>query len=263
MKIDFTGKNGVVTGAGSGIGKSIALQFAKNGANVWMGDIVGPNGEATLEQMNKFKNSYGFSRVDVGKKEQVEAMFEAARKKFGSIDIVVNAAGVFMPKHFLESTPEDIKQHLDINLMGVIYACQIALDIMIKQGGGGKIVNISSVGGRHGELDFPFYALGKAAILNLTQSVAYNGAPHRINVNAVCPGIIRTPMWDVILNGISRGSKDVDHEKLFNEILKSRTPLGKAQTGDDIAHTVLFLCSPYTDEVTGQGWNVCGGSVMS
>ncbi len=263
MKIDFTGKNAIVTGAGSGIGKSIALQFAENGANVWICDIVEPNGEATLEEMKKFRHSYGFSKVDVAKKEDLSSMFEAANEKFGSIDIVVNAAGVFMPKHFLDSTPEDIKEHLDINLMGVIYACQLALDTMIEQGGGGKIVNISSVGGRHGELDFPFYALGKAAILNLTQSVAYNGAPHRINVNAVCPGIIRTPMWHNILDAIAGGSEDVDHEKLFDDILKSRTPLGKAQTGEDIAYTVLFLCSPYTDEVTGQAWNVCGGSVMS
>jgi NAD(P)-dependent dehydrogenase (short-subunit alcohol dehydrogenase family) len=263
MKIDFTGKNAIVTGAGSGIGKSIALLLAENGANVWICDIVEPNGEATLKEIKKFKNSYGFSKVDVAKKEELDAMFEAAKEKFGSVDILVNAAGVFMPKHFLESTPEDIKKHLDINLMGVIYACQIALDTMIKQGAGGKIVNISSVGGRHGELDFPFYALGKSAILNLTQSVAYNGAPHSINVNAVCPGIIRTPMWDSILNGISGGSKNVDQEELFEEILKSRTPLGRAQTGEDIAYTVLFLCSSYTDEVTGQAWNVCGGSVMS
>ena len=97
----------------------------------------------------------------------------------------------------------------------------------------------------------------------MVKGAALELAPHNIRVNAVCPGIIRTPMWDVILNGISRGSKDVDHEELFNDILKSRTPLGKAQTGEDIAYTVLFLCSPYTDEVTGQAWNVCGGSVMS
>jgi len=263
MKIDFTGKNAIVTGAGSGIGKSIALQFAENGANVWIGDIVEQSGQATLEEMKKFNHAYGFSKVDVANKEDISAMFEAAKEKLGSIDIVVNAAGVFMPQHFLDATPEDIKKHLDINLMSVVYGCQLALDTMIKQGGGGKIVNISSVGGRHGELDFPFYALGKAGIINLTQSVAYNGAPHRINVNAVCPGIIRTPMWDTILKGIAGESVDVDTEKLFDDILRSRTPLGKAQTGDDIAYTVLFLCSKYTDEVTGQAWNVCGGSVMS
>ena len=118
MEIDFTGKNAIVAGAGSGIGKSIAIQFAENGANVWICDIVGPDGEATLEKMRKFRHSYGSSKTGVAIREEVEAMFGAAKKKFISIDIVVNAAGVFMPKHFLESTPEDIKKHLDINRIG-------------------------------------------------------------------------------------------------------------------------------------------------
>ena len=112
---------------------------------------------------------------------------------------------------------------------------------MIKHGGGGKIVSNSSVGGRHGELDFPFCPLGKAAFLNHTQSVAYNGAPHGINVNAVCPGIIRTPMWDVILYAISRGPRDVDREKLFNDILKSRIPLGKVYRPGKILSTRYFF----------------------
>lgn len=263
ITLDFTGRNAIVTGAGSGIAKSIALQLAASGANVWIGEIVEKNAEETLSQMHQYGNSYGFTKVDVGNKTDVATMFEEAKKRFGTIDIVVNGAGVFMPKHFNEASPEEIKKHLDINLMGVVYGCQLALDTMLKQGTGGKIVNVSSVGGRHGDQDFPFYSLGKAGVLNLTQSIAYIGAPHRINCNAVCPGIIRTPMWDTILRGITSGAEDVDYEKLFDDILKSRTPLGKAQTGDDIAYTVLFLCSRYTDEVTGQAWNVCGGSVMS
>ncbi len=263
ITLDFSGKNAIVTGAGSGIGKAIALQLAEGGANVWIGEIVEQNAAATLEQMKKYGGNYGITKVDVSIKAEIETLFEEAKKQFKTIDIVVNGAGVFMPKHFDEAAPEEIKKHLDINLMGVVYSCQLALDTMIKQGVGGKIVNISSVGGRHGDQDFPFYALGKAGVLNLTQSIAYIGAPHSINCNAVCPGIIRTPMWDTILKGITNGEENVDYEKLFEEILKVRTPLGRAQTGDDIAYTVLFLCSRYSDQVTGQAWNVCGGSAMN
>ena len=263
MIFDFTGKNAIVTGAGSEIGKAIALQLAGNGANVWIGEISEGNAAQTVEEMKKSGESYGFTKVDVGSKEDMSALFEDARKAFGTIDIVVNAAGVFMPKHLLEATPAEIKKHLDINLFGAVYGCQLALDTMIKQGKGGKIVNISSVGGRHGELDFPYYALGKAGVLNWTQSVAYNGAPHGINCNAVCPGIIRTPMWDVILNAAKGGNEDIDTEELFQGILMSRTPLGRAQTAEEMAYAVSFLCSSYADVITGQALNVCGGSVMS
>jgi NAD(P)-dependent dehydrogenase (short-subunit alcohol dehydrogenase family) len=263
ITLDFTGKNAIVTGGGSGIAKAIALQLAEAGANVWIGEIVEKNAQATIDEMKKYQKSYGYTKTDVSKKEDVEAMFRDAKERFGKIDIVVNAAGVFAPVHFIEAGAEDIKRYLDINLMGVIYGCQIALREMIEQGGGGKIVNISSVGGRQGDPEFPYYALGKAGIINLTQSAAYCGAPHRINVNAVCPGIIRTPMWDTILKGMTGGDPNADYDKLFNDVLLARTPLGRAQTGDDIAYTVLFLCSRYTDEVTGQSWNVCGGSVMS
>lgn len=263
MNIEFNGKSAIVTGSGSGLGKAIATQFAENGANVWIGDVVENNGLATLEELKKFGNSYGFTKADISKKDEMRKMFDDAKAKFGKIDIVVNAAGVFMPKHFLDALPEDIEKHLGINLMGAVYGCQLALETFISQGGGGKIVNISSVGGRRGELSFPFYALGKAGVLNLTQSVAYNGAKHNVNVNAVCPGIIRTPMWNGILKAVSGGDENVDTDALFNDILKARCPLGRAQTENDIAYTVLFLCSKYASEVTGQAWNVCGGDAMN
>lgn len=263
ITLDFSGKNAIVTGGGSGIGKAIALQLAEAGANVWLGEIMEAQAAGTLQELAAFGGTYGATRTDVGVKAEVDTLFDAALAQFGSLDIVVNSAGVFLPKHFAQATPDEIKRHLDINLLGTIYSCQRALTVMTEQGRGGKIVNISSVGGRQGDPEFPFYALGKAGVLNLTQSLAYAAAPHRINCNAVCPGIIRTPMWDTILKGISGGSPDVDLDKLFEDVLKSRTPLGVAQTGADIAYTVLFLCSQYADQVTGQAWNVCGGAVMS
>ena len=263
MNIEFKGKSAIITGAASGLGKGIALQFAQNGADVWAVDISEQGGQKTLEEMKPFGNRYGFTRTDISKYEDMAAAYADAKRAFGRIDIAVNAAGVFSTNRFLEATPDDIKKHLDINLMGAVYGCQLALSTMIGQGGGGKIVNLSSVGGRLGELDFPFYTLGKAGVINLTQSVAFNAAPHDINVNAVCPGIIRTPMWEVVLGAIAGDMPAEEREKFFDEVLKARTPLGRAQTPEDIAYAVLFLCSPYAANITGQALNVCGGSKMN
>ncbi|MDR3295776.1 MAG: SDR family oxidoreductase [Clostridiales Family XIII bacterium] len=263
MVFDFTGKKAIVVGGGSGIGKAIALQLADNGADVWIGDLSENGAQTTVSEMRRYKGDYGHTVTDVAKKTDVAALFADAKKQFGEINIVVNSAGVFMPKGLLEAAPEEIKAHLDINLMGIIYGCQLALETMIAQGKGGKIVNISSVGGRGGELKSPYYALGKGAVLNWTQSVAYNGAPHGINCNAICPGIIRTPMWDVILEADGGGDPSVDKEALFHQIVKGRAPLGRAQTAEEMAYAAAFFCSGYADAILGQALNVDGGDRMN
>jgi NAD(P)-dependent dehydrogenase (short-subunit alcohol dehydrogenase family) len=267
MIFDFSGKNAVVAGAGSGIGKAVALQFADAGANVWIGDISEKNAAETAEEMKalgkSFGKSYGYTKTDVSRKEDVAAMFREAKEAFGRIDIAVNSAGVFMTADLLSAAPEDIQKHLGVNLMGVIYGCQTALEIMIEQGGGGKIVNVSSVGGRRGAPGAPYYSLGKAGVINFTQSAAYTGAPYGINCNAICPGIIRTPMWEVILDDAVERGEGTDREQLFDRMMKSRTPLGRAQTGEEMAYAVLFLSSPYADAIVGQALNVCGGSAMN
>lgn len=264
MTFDFTGKKAIVIGAGSGIGKAIALQLADNGADVWVGDIIAENAKAVvLEMSEKYGKSYGYSITDVAEKKDIENLFREAKASFGEINIVVNSAGVFMTNSLIEATPDEIKKHLDINLMGIVYGCQLALETMIEQGKGGKIVNISSVGGRRGELNSPYYSLGKAAIINWSQSVAHNGAPHGINCNTICPGIIRTPMWDTILEAESGGDPNVDKEELFNKIVGARTPLGRAQTAEEMAYAVAFFCSDYADAIIGQALNVDGGDRMN
>jgi NAD(P)-dependent dehydrogenase (short-subunit alcohol dehydrogenase family) len=193
----------------------------------------------------------------------MESLFNDVKNNFGRVDIVVNSAGLFLPASLLDATPEQIKAHLDVNLFGVIHSTRLALKTMIEQGEGGKILNISSVGGRSGEPGAPYYALGKSGIINFTQSAAYTGAPHGINVNAVCPGIIRTPMWDVILDDAASGDPSADKEKLFLGIVDGRTPLGRAQTPEEIAYAACFLCSEYADAIVGQAINVCGGDRMN
>lgn len=259
---DFTGKNVIVTGAGSGIGKCVALEYAKYGANVWVGDISETGSKQTLEKMEAYGHSYGFTRMDISKKDQVQKMYDDALGVFGTVDVIANCAGTFLDRHIFEATPEELERSIGINVLGVVYSCQIGMEQMICQGKGGAVVNLASVGGRQGDKGFPYYAMGKSAVIHFTQSAALNGADHNIKVNCVCPGIVRTPMWEVVLDA-EHTDKSVSREELFNEILKSRIPLGRPQTSEDIANAVLFLTSAYADNITGQALNVCGGDAMN
>ena len=263
IKIDFSGKAAVIAGGGSGIGKAIALELASCGASIWIGDINEHGAAAVCKEIRDKGGEAGFTKTDVSKPDDIEALFTAITAAHDRIDIVVNSAGLFLPESLLEASPEKIKAHLDVNLFGVIHSTKLALNIMIKQGGGGKILNVASVGGRGGEAGAPYYALGKSGIINFTQSAAYTGAPHGINVNALCPGIIRTPMWDVILEDAAGGDPSADKEQLFLEFVKRRTPLGRAQTPEEIAYAACFLCSEYANAIVGQALNVCGGDRMN
>lgn len=260
--LSFEGKNIVVVGAGSGLGRGVALAYARQGGNVWLGDFSAPGGEETLKLLAPFKGKYGFTQVDIAKKPQVETLYDEAVWGLGSVDVIANCAGTFLDRHFFDATPEEIEQSLAVNVLGVIYSCQVGMARMIEQGGGGAVVNLSSVGGRRGDGPFPYYAMGKSAVLNFSQSAALNGAPHGIRVNCVCPGIIRTPMWDTILAAESTGV-DTDLDALFDRIMKDRVPLGRAQTPEEIAQAVLFLSSDWAGSITGQALNVCGGDAMN
>ena len=263
IKINFEGKAAIVVGGGSGIGKAIALELADCGARVWIGDINAEGALAACNEINSRGGEADFTRTDVSKEENIAALFADAKANYGDIHIVVNSAGLFLPDPLLDATPEQIKAHLDVNLFGVVYGTRLAIKTMIAQGGGGKILNVSSVGGRRGEAGAPYYSLGKSGIINFTQSAAYTGAPHGINVNALCPGIIRTPMWDVILENEAGGDPNADKDELFREIVKKRTPLGRAQTAEEMAYAACFLCSGYADAIVGQALNVCGGDHMN
>lgn len=257
---DFTGKNIVVTGAGSGIGRGVALEYARCGGNVWIGDITAAGGEETLAGLKAHGHTCGFTQMDISDKAQVQALYDEAAGALGAPDVIANCAGTFLDRHFYEATPAELERSLFVNLLGVIYSCQVGMARMM--GRGGAVVNLSSVGGRGGDKGFPYYALGKAGIIHFTQSAALNGAPDNIRVNCVCPGIIRTPMWDIILEA-EKPDEDTDKDALFEEIMRGRIPLGRPQTEQDIAHAVMFLSSSYAENITGQALNVCGGDAMN
>lgn len=262
MKINFEGKTAVIFGAGRGIGEAIAFEIAKAGAKVYIADLIEKNCADVCEKLR----AAGYEAVpcgaDVSSYESVDAVIAKAAKETGRVDIVVNNAGIVGLNSFLDTPLEEAKKLVDVNLMGANNGCQSGIKHMIKLGISGKIVNIASFAGRRAlKQGFAHYGITKAGVIYLTQAAAFAGAPHNINVNSVCPGIIRTPMWEGILDAYAESG--MDREASWKESLKTFIPLERGdQKPEDIAYTVAFLCSEYADHITGQAINVDGGASM-
>ncbi len=263
MKIDFAGKTAVVFGASRGIGEAIAREIASAGAKVYVADVVEKNCQEVRDKLVDGGLNAEACVANVSSYEDVDAVLVKAIKDTGRLDIVVNNAGIVGLNSFLDTTPEEVHRLIDVNLMGVNNGCQAALKHMIELDISGKIVNTASFAGRHAlQQGFSHYGMTKSAVIYLTQAAAYTGAPHNINVNAVCPGIIRTPMWEQILDNYAESG--LDREASWKDSLKTFIPLERGdQKPQDIAYTVAFLCSEYADHITGQAVNVDGGAAMN
>lgn len=261
MNINLEGKTAVVFGAGRGIGEAIVSELAKANAKVYIADLIESNAKNVAERLNKEGGCCKAFGCDVGKYEDVDKVLEAAEKDTGRLDIVINNAGIVTLGSFLDTTSEEINSLIHVNLLGTSNGLQAAIKRM-KKYNHGKIVSTSSFAGRHALKEgFAYYGMTKAAIIYLTQAAAYAGADYNINVNAVCPGIIRTPMWEKILD--ANEAAGADRETSWKENLKHFIPLERGdQKPEDIAYTVLFLCSEYADHITGQSLNVDGGASM-
>ena len=261
MNIDFTSKTAVVFGAGRGIGQAIALELAKAGAKVYIADLVLENCEAVKKDLIQLGYKAEAMAVDVSNYEQIDAVLEKAESETGRLDIVINNAGIVTLDSFLDTPIEDIEKLIKVNLLGANNGCQAAIKRM-KKYNGGKIVNTSSFAGRRAlKQGFGHYGMTKAAVIYLTQAAAFAGADNNINVNAVCPGIIRSAMWEKILDNYE--NHGVDKETAWKESLKTFIPLARGdQKAEDIAYTVMFLCSEYANHITGQALNVDGGASM-
>ncbi len=263
MKIDFSNKTAVVFGAGRGIGEAIAQEIASAGAKVYVADLVEENCNGVRDKLRAAGYEAESCVADVSSYESVDAVITKAVKETGHVDIVINNAGIVGLKSFLDTETDEINRLIAVNQMGVNNGCQSALKHMIELGISGKIVNIASFAGRHAlKQGFAHYGMTKAATIYLTQAAAFTGAPYNINVNAVCPGIIRTPMWESILDNYAEAG--MDRETSWKDSLKTFIPLERGdQKEQDIAYAVAFLCSEYADHITGQAINVDGGAAMN
>ena len=242
-------KIAIITGASRGIGRAIALTFARNGASLV---INGTKRELLQDLAGEIRHLGRECLVqagDVSDPDTAQKLAEDAIRAFGRIDILVNNAGVMMRSSTLETEVEDWQRILNVNLSGTFYCCKAVLPYMIKQKYG-KIVNISSTRGKapHPNAS-PAYGASKAGIIYLTRHLALEMAKYNICVNAVCPGPIETEMvstWD---------------DEYRAQVI-SKIPLGRLGTPEEVANVVLFLASDMSSFITGEAINVNGGSYM-
>lgn len=246
--MSLSGKVALVTGAAQGIGKTIALCLAKDGADMVISDLNLEGAETTANEIQKLGRRALAVKTDVSKAVDVEEMVQKVIDKFGQIDILVNNAGVTRDTLLMRMKEADWDFVLNINLKGTFNCTKEVIRWMMKQKKG-KIVNVSSVVGVMGNVGQANYAASKAGVIGFTKTVAREVAPRGINVNAVAPGFIDTEMTKVI----------PDKAK---QMLLSQIPLGKLGMPEDVANVVRFLASEEANYITGQTIHVNGGMFM-
>lgn len=256
MKFNFRGKKVLVTGGGSGLGRECALLFAKNGASVLVADLVSDRCERVCREIREYGVEAISYCLDVTNYDSVHAMYKKIVDEWGRVDFVVNSAGVCLTEEITKQSIHDIDLSCDVNIKGTLYSCREALMIMREQKYG-KIVNMSSIAAKACLGGFSVYSATKAAILAATASLGREAALDNVTVNCICPGIIRTSMWEEILDQIAGDDKE-EREKVWAEWNKG-TPNGKPQDPIDIANMVAFLCSDEARYITSQNIGVDGG----
>lgn len=250
----------VVTGAGRGIGEGIARRLAADGLAVMVSDIDGDTAARTADAITADGGRAASHAADVSDRDACFALVAAAREQLGGIDVMVANAGIAQVKTLLEVTPDDLQRMLAVNLGGVLWCLQAAAEAMIEQGRGGKIISASSIAGHQGFDHLGHYSASKFGVRALTQAGAKELAQHGITVNAYCPGIVDTTMWEEIDAGLG-GYLGTGKGEAFTQY-SQLIALGRPQTAQDVASYVSYLASPDADYMTGQAGIVDGGIVM-
>jgi len=250
------GKVAIVTGGGRGIGRAIALRLADDGADIAVNDLDASAAEQVVEEVRR-RGRKGVALVaDVSDRDAVFDLVERTGEALGRLDIMVANAGIAIVKPFLEHTPQDLERSFAINASGVFYCMQAAAERFIAQGGGGKIISASSIAGHQGFPHHGAYSGSKHAIVGFTQVAAKELGSHGITVNAYCPGVVDTDMWDVVSKGLGQSKAEAFAS------LEDTIALGRVQTPEDVAGFVSFLASSDGDYITGQSVNVDGGMLF-
>ena len=269
MIADLTGRTALVTGGASGIGRATSLALAGQGADVAVADLRADGALKVAGEVEKLGRRTIAIEVDVADRESVERMVKEASDDLGDLDILINDAGVVgLPGWFDRDTPSDGDWDLvmAVNLRGAVMASE-AVSTRMKERRRGKIINIASMVSRYGSVDLPHYAASKAAVVSWTRSHALQLAPYSVNVNAICPGMLWTPMWQQIAVLRSRVAdspefKGLSGREYFDKTVESIVPLKREQTPEDIGAMAAFLASEDARNITGQAIQVDGGRVM-
>jgi NAD(P)-dependent dehydrogenase (short-subunit alcohol dehydrogenase family) len=249
----------LVTGAGQGIGKACALALAAAGANVAVVDINGESAKATAAAVTAAGRKGLAVTADMGQVADIDRMVAETVAALGRIDILVNNAGVTRRAYIMDLTEEDWDRIHRVNSKGVFFCLQRVARTMIPRRSG-RIINIASVAGK----GFPgtsnaIYAASKGAVISLTKTAAQQLGQHNINVNAVCPGIVRTALYGEIVRVMAE--KEGKAREEIEARMVQAVPLKRANEPEDIADMVVFLASPGARNITGQSYNVDGGLI--
>lgn len=267
--MDLKGKVACVTGAGNGMGKEIALKLAEAGADVAVSDIKIADAESVAKEIEAMGRKAIAVDTNVTDRDQVFALLDQTVADLGHIDIMVNNAGITMGKELEKVTEADVDKIYDVNVKGVLYGMQAAMRYFKKQHSG-KIINISTQAAKEGCHTYSTYASSKAAALSLTQAMAKEAADYDVNVNAVCPGMVKTDLYTKETGGqpgllMMMQETEKYKDMSLDEIWASECSgmlLGRPQDPVDIAYMTVFLATDMARNITGQGINVSGGMIM-
>ena len=260
------GKVAIVTGAARGLGKSVTLALAREGADVALADLAAEMTNVVGEIESLGRRGLAL-KCDVSNWDDVQNVVTKTDEAFGRIDILVNNAGVSHVALIEEISQEDFERLMDINAKGAFLFCKAVIPYMKLQRYG-KIVNVASAAGLVGIGALTSYSMSKFAVVGLVQALAREVGEYNINVNAICPGIVFTDMW--VYTAQQAGVKyffpekkkpDLPPEKIVDEIARQTMALGRPQTVQDIANAVVFLCSEEAKNITGQSLSVDGGYI--
>lgn len=252
----LNGKTALITGGGRGIGREIALAFARNGARI----AVAARTTEQVEQVAKEIGNNAIALVcDVSDSESVARMFSDMRERLGDADILVNNAGIAESATFVTTTDELWHRHISINLSGTFYCTRAALPSMLKKGWG-RVINVASIAAKTGAPYVAAYTASKHGVLGLTRTVALEVATKGVTVNAICPGYVDTEMVSRGIEQITSKTGRTAEEAL--ESLKKMSPQNRLVTPEEVAALALLLASDEGRGINGQGINVDGGTVL-
>lgn len=255
----FSDKTVVITGGNRGIGYAMAERFVAEGANVVIASVE----DQVMEAAKALGPTVRGVICDVTDKAQVAALYDAAESEFGPVDISVQNAGIITIAKVENLTEKEWDATMDVNTKGVFLCCQEAISRMRASGKGGRLINTASGQARDGFIYTPHYAASKFGVMGLTQSLAKEVALDAITVNAICPGIIQTDMWDYNDKVWGEMLGDYKPGELMDSWVQNNVPMKRAGEGRDVAGLVAFLASPDAAYITGQTINVDGGLIMS
>jgi meso-butanediol dehydrogenase/(S,S)-butanediol dehydrogenase/diacetyl reductase len=257
--MDLEGQAAIVTGAGRGIGRAIALELARQGADILIAELDQAGAKRTAEEVGALGRRAVVAPTDVTSRADLRAMVDRARADFGRVDILVNNAGIYRAAETLDVTEEHWDAIMDLNAKAVFFATQAVLPVMLAQKRG-SVVSVASMAGKIGSKTNLPYNASKAAVISMTKSLALAHAADGVRVNCVCPGFVETDMWNVVARDQGKLLGMTPEE--FTRQRARQVPLGRMEKPEDVAHVIAFLAGPRSGYMTGQALSVDGGLVM-